>query len=156
MTASNWLSNGQLTPTSSTSAHYHRESSLSSFGSAGLASSFAANTSNLHVSGDLYNEFHDFQHHSSKPLTPAHTSSQEHFLTPQYSNFYHSSNLAYTMGGHDGLPKQTGNAELMPAPEFIHSGRPSIASVASRDSPAMPPSYEVERQMKGKTSTFGI
>lgn len=143
---SSWLSNGQLTPTSSTRAHHHRESSLSSLGSAGPASPYTANTSNPQVAGDLYNEFHDFQHPSSKPLTPAHTPSQEHFLTPQYSNFYHSSNLAYTMGGHDGLPKQTGNAELMPAPEFIHSGRPSIASVASRDSPATPPSYEEERQ----------
>lgn len=143
---SSWLSNGQLTPTSSTRAHHHRESSLSSLGSAGPASPYTANTSNPQVAGDLYNEFHDFHHPSSKPLTPAHTPSQEHFLTPQYSNFYHSSNLAYTMSGHDGLPKQTGNAELMPAPEFTQSGRPSLASVASRDSPATPPSYEEERQ----------
>jgi 26S proteasome regulatory subunit N4 len=153
---SSWLSNGQLTPTSSTRAHHHRESSLSSLGSAGPASPYTANTSNPQVAGDLYNEFQDFQHPSSKPLTPAHTPSQEHFLTPQYSNFYHSSNLAYTMGGHDGLPKQTGNAELMPAPEFTHSGRPSIASVASRDSPATPPSYEEERQKNGETSRFEI
>lgn len=151
---SSWLSNGQLTPTSSTRAHHHRESSLSSLGSAGPASPYTANTSNPQVAGDLYNEFHDFQHPSSKPLTPAHTPSQEHFLAPQYSNFYHSSNLAYTMGGHDGLPKQTGNAELMPAPEFTHSGRPSIASVASRDSPATPPSYEDERQKNVYRSTM--
>jgi hypothetical protein len=44
----------------------------------------------------------------------------------QYSNIYHSPNFAYTMGGHDGLPKQTGNAELMPAPKFSHLGRPSM------------------------------
>jgi len=139
-----WLENGQLTPRSTTRAH-HRESSLSSLGSAGPSSPYTANTSNPHVVGDLYHDFHDFHHTSSKPLTPAHTPSQEHFLTPHYSNFYHNSNLAYTMG-HDGLPKQTGDAELMPAPEFNHSGRPSIASVASHESPSTPPSYEEERQ----------
>ncbi|KAE9380484.1 hypothetical protein N431DRAFT_324971 [Stipitochalara longipes BDJ] len=58
--------------------------------------------------------------------------------------------------GHDGLPKPTGDAELMPAPEFNHSGRPSIASVTSRDShsPSTPPSHEEERQKSGETSLF--
>lgn len=141
-THNSWLDNGQLTPRSTTRAH-HRESSLSSLGSAGPASPYTANTSNPHVVGDLYHEFHDF-HQNSKPLTPVHTPSQEHFIPPHYSNFYHNSNLAYTMG--DGMAKHTGDAELMPAPEFNHSGRPSITSVASHDSPSTPPSYEEERQ----------
>jgi 26S proteasome regulatory subunit N4 len=146
-----WLDNGQLTPRSTTRAH-HRESSLSSLGSAGPASPYTANTSNPHVVGDLYHDFHDFQHTSSKPLTPAHTPSQEHFITPHYSSYYHNSNLAYTMG-QDGMAKQhTGSAELMPAPEFNHSGRPSGPSVASHDSPSTPPSYEEERQKNGETS----
>jgi 26S proteasome regulatory subunit N4 len=150
-----WLDNGQLTPRSTTRAH-HRESSLSSLGSAGPASPYTANTSNPHVVGDLYHDFHDFHHTSSKPLTPAHTPSQEHFITPHYSNFYHNSNLAYTMG-QDGMAKQhTGNAELMPAPEFSHSGRPSVTSVASHDSPSTPPSYEEERQKNGEISICDI
>ena len=147
-----WLSNGQLTPTSTTRAHHHRESSLSSLGSAGPASPYTANTSNPQVAGDLYHDFHDYPQPSSKPLTPAHTPSQEHFLTPHYSNYYNTSNLAFTMG-HDGIAKQVGDAELMPAPEFNHSGRPSIASVATHDSPSTPPSYEEERRKNGETSS---
>lgn len=147
---SSWLENGQLTPRSTTRAH-HRESSLSSLGSAGPSSPYTANTSNPHIVGELYHDFNDYHHPSSKPLTPAHTPSQEHFLTPHYSTFYHNSNLAFAMG-HDGLPK-TGNADLMPAPEFNHSGRPSVASVASGDSPSTPPAYEEERQKHAYRST---
>jgi protein RPN4 len=151
-----WLSNGQLTPTSATRAHHHRESSLSSLGSAGPASPYNANTSNPQVAGDIYHDFHDFQQPSSKPLTPVHTPSQEQFLTSQYSNFYHPSNLRYTMGN-DGMPKQMGDAALMPAPEFNNqSGRPSIASVASHESPSTSPSYEEERQKNGKTSRLNL
>jgi hypothetical protein len=143
-----WLSNGQLTPTSTTRAHHHRESSLSSLGSAGPASPYTANTSNPQVAGDIYHDFHDYQQSSSKPLTPVHTPSQENFLTPHYSNFYHPSNLGFNMG-HNELQKQMGNADLMPAPEFnSHSGRPQVASVASHDSPSTPPSYEVEERQK--------
>lgn len=149
-----WLENGQLTPRSTTRVH-HRESSLSSLGSAGPASPYTANTSNPQVVGDLYHDFHDFQPTSSKPLTPAHTPSQESFLPPHYSNFYHNSNFAFTMG-HDGLTKPTGDAELMPAPEFNHSGRPSIASATARDShsPSTPPSHEEERQKRAYRNTM--
>jgi 26S proteasome regulatory subunit N4 len=148
-----WLENGQLTPRSTTRAH-HREPSLSSLGSAGPSSPFSANTSNPQVVGDIYHDFHDFQPTSSKPLTPAHTPSQEQFLTPHYSNFYHNNpSIAFAMG-HEGLPKHTGDAELMPAPEFNHSGRPSITSVASHDSPSTPPLYEEEKQKHGETSRF--
>jgi hypothetical protein len=141
-----WFSNGQLTPTSA-EAH-HRESSLSTLGSAGPASPYNVSTSNPHIIalqsdplGNSYYDLHDNPQYS-KPLTPAHTPSQEHFLTtPQYSN-YNLHNL-HTMG----------DAELMPAPEFSHSGRvshsgrPSITSVASNDSPSTLQSYnDGERQ----------
>lgn len=142
--ANSWSeSNGQLTPRSATRAH-HREASLSSLGSAGPSSPYTANTSNPQVVGDLYHDFPDYQHTTSKPLTPAHTPHQENFLPPHYSSYYNNSNLAYTMG-HDGINKLQGDAELMPAPEFNHSGRPSITTVAS-DSPSTPPSYEEEKQ----------
>ena len=48
-----WLSNGQLTPISTARAHHHRESSLTSLGSAGPASPYTANTSNQNVPGDF-------------------------------------------------------------------------------------------------------
>jgi len=147
-----WLSHGQLTPTSTTRAH-HRESSLSSLGSAGPASPaiFNTNTSNPQVASD-YHDLYDYQQSSSKPLTPVHTPSQEQFLNTQYNNVYANSNLAYSMS-HDGFPKTNDNVELMPAPEFKteyngHSGRPSIASVASHDSPSTPPVYEVEERQR--------
>jgi hypothetical protein len=53
------------------------------------------------------------------------------------------------MSQQDGLPKQTGDAELMPAPEFNHSGRPSIASL-----PSTPPSHEEERQKSAYRNTM--
>lgn len=144
----NYMQMGPLTPKSTTRTH-HRESSLSSLGSAGPASPYTANIANPQVAGDLgYHELHDFQSaSSSKPLTPAHTPQQEHFLTPQYSTYYPSTNFGFTMG-HDGLSRANDAAELMPAPAFDHSARPSIASVASHDSPSTPPSYEEERGQK--------
>jgi 26S proteasome regulatory subunit N4 len=155
--SNSWLSNGQLTPTSTTRARHHRESSLSSLGSAGPASPYTANTSNPQVAGDLYHDFHDYHQPSSKPLTPAHTPSQEQFLAPHYSNFYNSQHTPFGATSHDGLPSKMGNTELMPAPEFNgHSGRPSNSSVASHDSPSAPtpPGYEgEERQRTGETSS---
>lgn len=144
-----WLSNGQLTPTSTTRARHHRESSLSSLGSAGPASPYTANTSNPQVAGDIYHDFHDYHQPSSKPLTPAHTPSQEQFLAPNYSNLYSSNHIPFTVMNHDSLPSKMGNAELMPAAEYNgHSGRPSNSSVASHDSPSTPPTYDVEERQK--------
>ena len=154
--SNSWLSNGQLTPTSTTRARHHRESSLSSLGSAGPASPYTANTSNPQVAGDLYHDFHDYHQPSSKPLTPAHTPSQEQFLAPHYSNFYNSQHIPFTGMSHDGFPSKMGSAELMPAPDFAgQSARPSVSSVASHDSPSAstPPGYEGEgRQRTGETS----
>lgn len=129
-TNNTWLSTGQLTPTSSSRAH-HREESLSSMGSVGPASPFAANTSNPQVAGDLY---HDFQsmagpylapdNNPSKPLTPEHTPLQEQFLSPHYT-YYQSAQPAV----HDGMKRVAGDADLMPT-----------RSVARDDStPATPP-----------------
>jgi 26S proteasome regulatory subunit N4 len=153
--ASSWLSNGQLTPTSTTRAH-HRESSLSSLGSAGPASPYNGNTANPHVAGDLYHDFQDFHQTPTKPLTPIHTPLQDNFLAPNYGHFYQNSNLAYTMG-QDGVPRQMGDSGLMPAPELsTQSARPSMASVASNESPTTPPSFEDERHKNGEISSSNI
>lgn len=153
-----WMSNGQLTPTSTTRPRHHRESSLSSLGSpAGPASPFAPTTSNPQVAGESYHDFHDFAQTSSKPLTPAHTPLQDQFLSPHYQNFYQNpSSLAYTMS-QDGLPRQLSNSnELMASAEFSGQGptRPSLATVASSDSQSTPPSCEDERQKSALRSTM--
>lgn len=139
--ASSWAANGQLTP-STNRARHHRESSLSSLGSTGPASPYTANTSNPQVAGELYYDYHDQPYTHSKPLTPIHTPSQEHFLTPHYTQYYPSANLPYAMSA----DTQRVKSELMPAPELSHAVRPSMpASAPSNDSPATPPSYDEER-----------
>lgn len=160
--SNSWLSNGQLTPTSATPrAYHHRESSLSSLGSAGPASPYNPTTSNPHVAlstdpVDVYYELHDQSQYHAKPLTPAHTPSQEHFLAHQYSRL-NSQNFNNDFNHHDfsqlnmsneALPRQQtmGDSELMPAPEFTNSGRPSVVSVASHESPSTPPTFDEERR----------
>ncbi|CAD6449196.1 a3484499-6472-42e3-b067-604ff16e7b2f [Sclerotinia trifoliorum] len=148
---SSWMSNGQLTPTSTSRRHRHRESSLSSLGSpAAPASPYAPSTSNPQVVGDSYHEFQDYHPTAPKPLTPAHTPLQENFLSPQYTNFYQNqNNLGFTMLNNDSLPRLAGGSnELISAPEFHSQGssRPSVTTAASNESPSTPPSFEDERQ----------
>lgn len=138
--AESWYTNGQLTPTSATRARHHRESSLSSLGSAGPASPFTANTSNPQVAGELYHEY-EYQPASTKPLTPAHTPSQEHFLNTQYNNYYQSS-LPFGMSQEAAKVKQ----ELMATSDYNRNMRPSMSAVANRESPSTPPTFEDERQ----------
>jgi 26S proteasome regulatory subunit N4 len=133
---SSWLTTGQLTPSSSR-AHHNRASSLSSLGSVGPASPYAASTSNPHVAGDLYHDFHDYQHPSSKPLTPAHTPLQEQFLSPHYPAYYTNPNTQMPIQmSHDGLKHAGDSTGLLPA-------RPSRDS-----SPATPPMFEGEDRRK--------
>jgi 26S proteasome regulatory subunit N4 len=150
-----WLSTGQLTPTSATRARHYREPSLSSLGSAGPASPYTANTSNPQVAGELYHDFNDYHPPSSKPLTPAHTPSQEQYLTPTYPSFYSANHIPFAMTT-DGLPSKMGNAELMPASDFSGSSARPSSAVASHDSPSAstPPGYDAqERRKHGEAST---
>jgi protein RPN4 len=146
----NWSATGQLTPTSTTRAQHHRESSLSSLGSPAPNSPFSANTSNPHIVNDVYDAYQ-----ASNPLTPAHTPVSQEFLSP-YTGYYPTLPYAATALAQDGLPKlHGGDTDGMPAPEFhTHASRPSMTSMAStvsRDSPATPPaSYEEERQNIGE------
>ncbi|OWP04470.1 transcription factor Zn, C2H [Marssonina coronariae] len=144
--------NGQQTSQSSTTRAHHRDSSLSSLGSAGPASPYtAASPYNPHVVGDVYHAYQEYTLPSSaQPLTPAHTPSRESFLVPSYPHFYHpNANLAYSTMAHDVISKQAGGLELLAAPEFAPSGRPSLSAAAP---PATPPSYEEERPMSGETA----
>lgn len=138
-----WSNNSQLPSSTTGRAQHHRESSLSSLGSAGPASPFTANTSNPHVAGELYYDYSDHQYTHAKPLTPVHTPSQEHFLTPHYTQYYQISNLSYNMSPESQRMK----SELMPAPEIGNTARPSMpSSMANNDSPVTPPVYEDARQ----------
>jgi len=140
--------NGQLTPTSART-HY-RESSLSSIGSAGPASPYNGSTPHPHVllpsdSETNYDglplidqaSYHTF----SKPLTPSHTPSQDNFLVPPFQQGYNipsynsNSHIAALMS----MQRQqaSGDDESIPASDYGHSGRPSVAS--THESPATPP-----------------
>lgn len=140
--------NGQLTPTSART-HY-RESSLSSIGSAGPASPYNGSTPHPHVllpsdSETNYDGLplidHASYHTFSKPLTPSHTPSHDNFLVPSYQQNY---NLSYNANSHIAAlmamqrqQQAAGDDESMPASDYAHSGRPSVAS--THDSPATPP-----------------
>jgi 26S proteasome regulatory subunit N4 len=160
--------NGQLTPTSART-HY-RESSLSSIGSAGPASPYNGSTPHPHVllpsdSETNYDglplvdqaSYHTF----SKPLTPSHTPSQDNFLAPSYQQSYNLS--SYNANSHIAaliaMQRQhqaSGDDESMPASDYGHSGRPSVAS--THESPATPPvagEYEDQSRKIGEpTSIF--
>jgi 26S proteasome regulatory subunit N4 len=160
--------NGQLTPTSART-HY-RESSLSSLGSAGPASPYNGSTPHPHVllpsdSETNYDglplidqaSYHTF----SKPLTPSHTPSQDNFLVPSYQQSYNLS--SYNANSHIAAliamqrqQQASGDDESMPASDYGHSGRPSVAS--THESPATPPvagEYEDQSRKIGEpTSIF--
>ncbi len=160
--------NGQLTPTSART-HY-RESSLSSIGSAGPASPYNGSTPHPHVllpsdSETNYDglplidqaSYHTF----SKPLTPSHTPSQDNFLVPSYQQSYNLS--SYNQNSHIAAliamqrqQQASGDDESIPASDYGHSGRPSVAS--THESPATPPvagEYEDQSRKLGEpTSIF--
>lgn len=168
------FTNGQLTPTSARS-HY-RESSLSSLGSAGPASPYTSSTSHPHVilAPDSVSEqyydglpivdqstYHHQHNNFSKPLTPSHTPSHDNnFLASSFSgynphSYHHDPNYSHIMA----MQKQhhTGDDESMPAPEYAHSGRPSVAS--THESPATPAAgedYDDQSRKSGKHTLFTL
>ncbi len=146
------FTNGQLTPTSART-HY-RESSLSSVGSAGPASPYNSSTPHPHVilpsdsvSGEANYDGLPLVDQASynttfqKPLTPSHTPSQDSFLVPPFQPGYNIN--SYNANSHIAAllamqrQQAPGDDESMSAPEYSHSGRPSVAS--THDSPATPP-----------------
>ena len=147
----NWLlnPNGPLTPRSTQRVRHNRESSLSSAGSTGPASPYTANTSSPHVVGDntFYNDHLDYNIQSAKLFpTPAQTPFDTHFPIP-YAH-YSNSNPLINMA-HDGMLKQRGDAELMPAPEY------NSRLVANHESQSTPSSsHEDERQISGMSSNI--
>lgn len=132
------VSNGQLTPTSARTprnTHHHRESSLSSIGSAGPSSPYNSSTTNPQIIlSDNDNSYYDglaavdgYQSYS-KPLTHHNPTD---FLYG-YNDYSNNSNLAAFMA----LQRQQQDIESMPAPD--HSHAKSVAS--ANDSPSTPES----------------
>lgn len=127
------LDNGQDIPRTVTSPH-HRDSPLSTMGSAGSVSPFTANISNPQISGDIF-DFTDIPPFSSpKNLTPAQTQSHEELLASQFTpNFQSNSNLAI---------------DLMPISELSFPDSPSVAANPSHGSPAPSSISEQEKEQK--------
>lgn len=153
--------NGQLTPTSART-HY-RESSLSSIGSTGPASPYNSSTPHPHVLPSDGETNYDglplietaSYHTFSKPLTPSHTPSHDNFLAPPFQQSYNipsyspNSHIAALMA----MQRQqaSGDDESMPASDYGHSGRPSVAS--THESPATPP-VAAEYEDRGRKIDF--
>jgi 26S proteasome regulatory subunit N4 len=142
---------------------------LSTIGSAGPASPYNGSTPHPHVllpsDGETNYDglpildtasYHTF----SKPLTPSHTPSQDNFLVPSYHQSYNLS--SYNTNSHIAAliamqrqQQASGDDESMPASDYGHSGRPSVAS--THESPATPPvagQYEDQRKIGELTSIF--
>jgi 26S proteasome regulatory subunit N4 len=164
---SSWhFTNGQLTPTSART-HY-RESSLSSLGSAGPASPYTASTSHPQVilpSDSVAEQYYDapvVDHNAyqsySKPLTPHTPSHDYNFLGSLnhggYSAHTYNSEPNYHMMAMQ-KNQQSGDDDSMPAPEYGHSGRPSVAS--THESPATPNTgddYDEQNRKNGEPASM--
>lgn len=161
---SSWhFSNGQLTPTSA--RNHQRESSLSSLGSTGPASPYNLNTSHPQVVlpsdsvGEVYYDglpaadqatYHNFK-------IPSQTL-QESYLPTAFQHNYnlHSYNSQPNYNSLIAMHKQGANGEdeTMTAPDYGHSGRPSVAS--SHESPATPSvgdDFEEQNRKRGEPSS---
>ena len=144
---SNWsLSTGQFTPSSA--QNHHRQSSLSSLGSGGPASPFDQHNALPQVilpsdsiaevyydglSNNTDQAYQDFQKTPSQSVSgflPAQFQHNYnlHSYNAQQENFNQLIAAAHKQGG--------GDDETMQAPDYGHSGRPSVAS--TNDSPATP------------------
>lgn len=152
--SNNWpFANGKLTPVSSSSSSTHsrqRESSLSSLGSAGPASPYNYNTSHPQVvlspdsAGETYYEGLPVPDHQAAyynfSKSPSHNMSQESYLPATFQQNYnfHSYSNPVNYNGMISMERQPmpREDEAMSAPDYGHSGRPSVAS--TRGSPATP------------------
>jgi hypothetical protein len=153
-----WLG-GHFTPKSAGRTNHHRESSLSSLGSAGPASPYTANLSNPHIAvtdsgSDGFHDLHGVQDNSwnyqmvpkSMPLPHTH----DH-LYGAYHPYTPIDNSPSDMG----YPRQrTDRGGLLPTPDFQAPTRSHPGSVASStiggDSPATPSLGEPEDDRRRK------
>ena len=168
MQTESWLSTGQLTPRSAGRiSHHHRESSLSSLGSAGPASPFSHNISNPQIAyndtvGDGFHglpteEYNNYQ--LAKFPGVSHDTLYGNY--PAYAPGADSSAIA-TYPRIAAAPKRRNERGLRPPQEHpigASTSRPmSVASSVTGDSPATP-ANELEdegRQKNGETHGFGL
>jgi 26S proteasome regulatory subunit N4 len=160
---SNWhFANGQLTPTS-TRSHHHRESSLSSLGSAGPSSPYTHNTSHPQVLlpsdsvGEVYYDglpSSDQSSYQTFAKSPLHPSSQESFLAPAYQPNYNIQQYNSDTSYASMMALQRQNTSGEEIPEYGRSDRQSVAS--TRESPVTPSAveaYEDQTRKIGETSS---
>ncbi len=136
--SSRQYSNGQLTPVSA--RNHNRESSLSSLNSVGPASPYHLANSQHPVIlpsdpvGEVYYDgLADQNTYNFSKATGA-----EDYLPAAFQHNYsmHSYNIQPTYNQLMAMQKQNMGEENMPAPEYSHTPRPSVAS--THDSPATP------------------
>lgn len=135
---------GQLTPKSAGRLSHHRESSLSSLGSAGPASPYTAATSNPHITvvdsaNDGYQELNSHENNYyqlAKSMAPV----SEGFYAGYHDMGQSPDTAAFRSTA--AIPKDRVNRGLLPAPEFAigpgGSHPVSVASSVASDSPATP------------------
>lgn len=170
-TDSSWLSAGPLTPRSATrfAPQHHRESSLSSLGSADPASPYSHTTSQPHVAvaDSVFDGIHglpsvdDFSSNYQVATNTKSFPGQEAFY-PNYPNYAPAAATAHTYSNKNmSSSRQENNngRSLLPTPGFPHnsqqqsSNRPrpiSVASSVADDSPATPVGEPDETEMRRK------
>ncbi|KAK3386914.1 hypothetical protein B0H63DRAFT_142510 [Podospora didyma] len=161
MQAENWLPNGQLTPKSSGRFAHHRESSLSSLGSAGPASPYSHNISNPQIAvtsdslmGDTYGLGNGDELNANYQLSKTfpHGITHDTFFAsyPSYTSADNSAITAYPQI--TTVPRRKNDRGLLPPPDHLigsNRSRPvSVASSIASDSPATPAEEpeEIRRQ----------
>ncbi|TLD28931.1 hypothetical protein PspLS_03116 [Pyricularia sp. CBS 133598] len=161
-TSESWYAQSHISnkPGHRTSAH-HRESSLSSLGSAGPASPYSQSTTNpqIAVTDSLTDGFggsnmfstNDSYYHLAKSFGPGQDGSN---FSPNYPNHLHTNPAATAYNHMLAQQKPKSERGLLPPPELSASSasksRPvSVASsVASHDSPATPCNVEAEDERR--------
>ncbi|KAH8903936.1 hypothetical protein BR93DRAFT_883682 [Coniochaeta sp. PMI_546] len=161
MHTDSWLPSGQLTPRSAARfSSHHRESSLSSLGSAGPASPYSHNTSNPHiaVADSVGDHFHGLPNADefNYQLASKGFQGQETFYAnyPNYASA-DAANQAFSTSAMASQSRHKTDRGLLPPPDFpaSHSNRSrpvSVASSVTSDSPLTPSGEPDESERRRK------
>jgi hypothetical protein len=167
MHTDSWLPSGQLTPRSAARfSSHHRESSLSSLGSAGPASPYSHNTSNPHIAvpDSVGEHFHGLPNvdEFNYQLASKGFQGQEAFYAnyPNYASA-DAANQAFSNSAMASQSRHKSDRGLLPPPEFPAShnnrSRPvSVASSVTSDSPLTPSGEPDESERRRKIAFSAV
>jgi hypothetical protein len=164
MPSESWLLGGHYLPKSMGRLSHHRESSLSSLGSAGPASPFSHNTSNPHiaVTDSASDGFADMSSHENTYYQLAKTigSGPDAVYAgyPSLGAEHGASDVPFQTMANMRRPRGE-RGGLLPAPELYGTGRshpPSVASSVAGDSPVTPSMHEPEDDRRRKTGLSSV